>query len=199
MRQTWDEYFLGIAEAVSKRSKDPSTKCGAVIVRPDRTIAATGYNGFPRDIEDKPELLADREEKLKRVIHAEMNAILTAREPIKGYTLYTYPFLTCERCAVHVIQAGIVRVVAMPPNLEQIERWSHSLSLARKLYIEANVEVCESMPKENEPPKQQKEDKHCPCCGKDNYSYQPVNGHYETTCCHQTLASCCEGPVSVLP
>lgn len=191
MRQTWDEYFLGIAEAVSKRSKDPSTQCGAVIVRPDKTIAATGYNGFPRDIEDKPELLEDRDEKLKRIIHAEMNAILTSREPIKGYTLYTHPFLTCERCAVHVIQAGIIRVVAMPPNLAQIERWAHSFNLARKLYAEAKIEICEGKP--------QRQAEHCPCCGNPDYDYQPINGHYETTCCHQTLASCCEGPVSALP
>jgi dCMP deaminase len=43
----WDRYFLDIAEEVSKASKDPSTKVGAVIVRPDRTVASLGYNGLP--------------------------------------------------------------------------------------------------------------------------------------------------------
>lgn len=40
---------------------------------------------------------------------------------------------------------------------------------------------------------------HCPVCGSELYGVQPVNSHYETTCCRQTVASCCEGPVSTLP
>lgn len=140
-RLNWDEWFLGLAEYTASRSKDPSTKCGAVIVRPDRTIAALGYNGFPRGISDAEELLANREEKYKRVIHCEMNAILTAREPLPGYTLYVWPFLTCERCAVHVIQAGIKRVVAPEATTEQLARWADSFSLSLALFDEANVEV----------------------------------------------------------
>jgi deoxycytidylate deaminase len=35
-------------------SKDPSTKVGAVIVRPDLTVASIGYNGFPRGMSDDP-------------------------------------------------------------------------------------------------------------------------------------------------
>jgi dCMP deaminase len=137
-RQGWDEFYVGLAQYMSTRSKDPSTKCGAVIVRPDLTVAATGYNGFPRHIADRPELLADRTEKYKRVVHCEMNAILTAREPLEGYWLYVWPFVTCERCAVHVIQAGIRRVVA-PQSTEP--RWAESFALAQELYNEAGVQV----------------------------------------------------------
>jgi len=32
---SWQETFLAMAEIVAKRSKDPSTKVGAVIVSPD--------------------------------------------------------------------------------------------------------------------------------------------------------------------
>jgi dCMP deaminase len=81
----WDAYFIGIAREVSTASKDPSTKVGAVIVRPDWTVAAMGYNGFPRGIADTPERLNDRETKYALVTHAEVNAILTAREPLHGY------------------------------------------------------------------------------------------------------------------
>jgi dCMP deaminase len=136
----WDEKFLGLCEYIAKWSKDPSTKVGAVIVRPDRTIVSTGYNGFPRGIADKPELLASREEKYKRVIHAEVNAILTAREPLTGCTLYC-SLMTCERCAVIVIQAGIKRVVAQKMSIEQEERWGEALKLAHQLYAEAGVQV----------------------------------------------------------
>lgn len=77
-----------------------------------------------------------REAKLDRIIHAEMNAILFLKEPALGYTLYTSPFGPCNRCAVHVIQAGISRVVApgLPP-----ERWTESLDLSLKLFTEAGV------------------------------------------------------------
>jgi dCMP deaminase len=58
-----------------------------VIVRPDRTVSATGFNGFPRGIADTPERLNHRETKYALVAHAELNAILTAREPQHGYTI----------------------------------------------------------------------------------------------------------------
>lgn len=132
---------MSLAQFYAQRSRDPSTKCGAVIVRPDRTVAALGYNGFPRKIQDRLFLLENREEKYKRVVHCEMNAILAAREPLDGYTLYVWPFLTCERCAVHVIQSGISRVVAPPATKDQEGRWGSSFELAMSLYNEAGVEV----------------------------------------------------------
>jgi len=45
-RPGWDEYFLGIAEAVSARADCTRRRCGAVIVK-NRRIVATGYNGAP--------------------------------------------------------------------------------------------------------------------------------------------------------
>lgn len=139
----WDMRFLDLACYVSGWSKDPSTKTGAVIVRPDRTIASLGYNGFPRGTEDDETLYAHRETKYSRIVHCEMNAILSAREPVKGYTLYTYPFISCDRCAAHVIQAGIVRCVAPSPTKEQLTRWSDSFIRTRNLFAEACVELLE--------------------------------------------------------
>lgn len=135
----WDRYFLTVAEAVSSASKDPSTKVGAVIVRPDRTMASFGYNGFPRGIADTEERLNDRETKYGLVVHGEINAILTAREPLHGYTLYTWPFITCKNCALLVTQAGIKRAVApqLPEHLK--ERWADSVAAAARIYEEAGV------------------------------------------------------------
>lgn len=138
----WDKRFLELAKHIAQWSKDPSTRCGCVIVRPDRTIASLGYNGFPRGIEDKEEWLNNREEKYKRVIHGEMNALLNAREPLKGYTLYTYPGpCSCERCTVHIIQAGITRVVADNDDKIHAGRWGDSIKVAKELYKEAGVEL----------------------------------------------------------
>jgi dCMP deaminase len=139
----WDLRFIALAALVASWSKDPSTQTGAVITRPDKTIASVGYNGFARGCNDAQELYADRPTKYARIIHCEMNAILSAREPLQGFTLYTYPFLTCDRCSVHVIQAGIKRVVApvCPPHL--LERWADTFVRARACYTEAGVTIDE--------------------------------------------------------
>jgi dCMP deaminase len=140
-RPSWDEWWLSLAFKWSERSKDPSTKVGEIIVNGNREEVGEGYNGFPRGIEDKPELLNNREEKYRRVVHAEMNAILTARQPVRGCTLYVSVF-SCEGCAKHVIQAGIKRVVAPIPSVIHLERWGKSFDLAKELYDEAGVETC---------------------------------------------------------
>ena len=95
----WDERFFALADMVGSWSKDPSTKVGAVIIRPDRTIASVGYNGFPRGVYDGPEIYEDRPRKLLRTVHAEANAILSAREPLHGYTLYVTPLHPCANCS----------------------------------------------------------------------------------------------------
>lgn len=133
--------FTILAQHVSSWSKDPSTKTGCVIVRPDTTVAAVGYNGFPRTIKDRPEVLNNREEKYKRTIHCEMNAILSARERLDGYTLYNFPGQSCDRCAVHIIQSGIVKVVSPKIESEFTERWKEQARLAEELFAEAGVEV----------------------------------------------------------
>jgi dCMP deaminase len=139
----WDIRFLELAKFVSDWSKDPSTKTGAAIIRPDRTIASIGFNGFPRGMQDNEELYNNREIKYSRIVHCEMNAILSADESLKGYTLYTYPFASCDRCAVHVIQSGIERVVfpKLPDELK--ERWEDSLKKTLSYFNEVNLNVNE--------------------------------------------------------
>ena len=139
----WEKRFFEMAQLVSTWSKDPSTKVGAVIVRPDNTVASVGYNGFPKGMNDHPDLYADRDVKLSRIVHAEMNAILHAKEPLQGYTLYTWPVLTCDRCAVHVISAGIVRVCAPKASPELSERWHEQFKKAKEYYLEGKVIVTE--------------------------------------------------------
>jgi dCMP deaminase len=141
--ERWDTYFLQIAAVAARKSKDPSTQVGAVIVRPDRTIVSVGYNGFPRGVADTPERLNDRPTKYSLVVHAEMNAILSARESLNGYTLYTVPFMPCDRCFVHVIQAGIKRVVFHRANELQQERWGEAFQRVWNLAFEVNIQMVE--------------------------------------------------------
>ncbi len=68
--RAWDERFLALAEHIAGWSKDPSTKVGAVITRPDRTISSIGYNGLPRYVIDGEERLNHRKTKYEMTVHA---------------------------------------------------------------------------------------------------------------------------------
>ena len=48
----WTEYFLEIAEVVKLKSKDQSTQIGAVVVGEGNNVLSTGYNSFPRGLDD---------------------------------------------------------------------------------------------------------------------------------------------------
>jgi dCMP deaminase len=139
----WDYRFLDLCKQVSAWSKDPSTKVGAAIVRPDMTVASVGYNGFPRHLPDDEVLYSNREEKYSRIVHGEMNALLFTREAVQGYTLYTYPFMPCDRCFVTMLQAGITRFVSPQPTDEQLSRWGVAFDKTRKYAKEAGVSLIE--------------------------------------------------------
>ena len=110
MADKWDARFLEQAELIAGWSKDPSTGVGAVIVDPKNRVVSQGFNGFPRACADDADLLADRDEKLRRTLHAEQNALLFAHRSVEGCTVYvTHP--PCARCAAMLIQSGIKRVV----------------------------------------------------------------------------------------
>lgn len=135
----WDNRFLQLAELIGSWSKDPSTKSGAVIVRPDRTIASVGFNGFAKMMNDDPKFYADRDLKYSRVIHSEVNALIHSREPVEGFTLYTHPLMCCDRCVVQMIQAGITRFVYPEASMGALERWGKSFELSEEYMAEARV------------------------------------------------------------
>lgn len=136
-----DKRMLGLAQHISSWSKDPSTKVGCVIRKPDRSIAL-GINGFPSGIEDSEERWNDRDTKYKLVVHSEPNAIMNGGN-VRGGTLYTWPFSPCIRCAGLIIQAGITRVVAPPCPPDKLERWGKDLAESIALLREAGVEFNE--------------------------------------------------------
>lgn len=137
----WVERMLALAKHVAQWSKDPSTKVGAVLTDDQHRILGVGYNGFPRGVEDDLALYEDRTEKYARVVHAEMNAILNSHGSLEGATLYTWPFMPCDRCATFVIQAGIKHVMSLDTSEEAGQRWSESFDRAWDLFTEAGVKV----------------------------------------------------------
>jgi dCMP deaminase len=136
----WDERFLRLAETVASWSKDPSTKVGCVITRPDNTIASVGYNGFPRHVRDRPSDLEDRAKKYAMTVHAELNAVLNAHERLDGCTAYvTHP--PCSQCAAVLIQAGVAEVISRHPSEDLLRRWGEQLKLADTMLVEAGVHI----------------------------------------------------------
>ncbi len=139
----WDNRFLALAALVASWSKDTSTKVGACIVAPNRTVVSMGYNGFPRSMRDDDSLYTDREQKLSRVIHAEMNALLFApRIDLAGHTLYT-SLMPCDRCFVHMVQAGITRFVYPRAPESALERWREPFDRVRQYAAEMGIELVE--------------------------------------------------------
>lgn len=132
----WTKRFLDLATLVGSWSKDNSTKVGAVIVDERNRILSVGFNGFPRGIED---IVTDRDEKLRRTVHAEENALLFANSSVEGCTIYVthHP---CARCAAKLIQVGIKKII----YLNQLSVvWGQEVYSAKIMLKEAGI-VCSS-------------------------------------------------------
>ena len=152
----WDLRYIELARTVAQWSKDPSTKVGAVLVRPNNSVASTGFNGFPPGHDDSPELYADREYKYQHVIHAEVNALNFLRDglglkpedegqPALGFTVYT-SFPVCPDCMERLGEAGIARVAYPPINgvgksAEWLREWTNRSVAARMIANRYGIQV----------------------------------------------------------
>lgn len=127
-RLTWPQYAMTLARAAALRSEDPFVQVGAVVLRADRSVAATGYNGAPSGIELD---WSDRDARRQFVIHAETNALryVSAGEARGGLIAVTGT--PCSRCLLEVASHGI-RLVLYGSTLEHYDL-SESLSVADRL------------------------------------------------------------------
>lgn len=141
-------YYLDLADVVSKRCTCLRRHYGAVIVKNDEVIA-TGYTGAPRGrkncsdlgycLRQKMEIPRGERYELCRSVHAEANAIISAeREKMIGSTLYlsgreadTGEYIknssSCSMCKRLIINAGIERVVIRDSDEEyrviEVQDW----------------------------------------------------------------------------
>jgi len=141
-RPSWDDYFLGIADLVSRRSTCLRRRVGAVLVK-DKRMLATGYNGAPSRIahcseagclREKLKIPSGERHELCRGLHAEQNAFLQAAlygTSLKDAMLYstTQP---CIICAKMVVNAGIREIVI---------RGAYPDKMARGILKEAKIKV----------------------------------------------------------
>lgn len=132
MRPDWDDYFLLIAQAVSRRSTCLRRQYGAVIVK-DKKIISTGYNGSPRGEDNCDELGWCLRDKLNTphgadysnnctAVHAEMNAVIQADpKDLAGADIFIYgedakthelvDAAPCYLCRRLIVNARLRRVV----------------------------------------------------------------------------------------
>ncbi len=132
LRRDKTNYYLDLADVVSKRGTCLRRNYGAVIVKNDEVIS-TGYVGAPRGrkncsdlgycIRQKMDIPRGERYELCRSVHAEANAIISAeREKMIGSTIYlsgrevsTGEYIThsnsCSMCKRMIINAGIEKVI----------------------------------------------------------------------------------------
>lgn len=141
----WDEYFLKIAESVKLKSKDQRTQIGAVIVGKNNEIVSTGYNSFPRGINDNVEERQVRPEKYFWMVHGELNAILNAARigvSTNRCKLYLTCGIPCSNCGRAIINAGITEVYCkMEDTTKNREKWDEESSKTKQMFEEAGVEI----------------------------------------------------------
>ena len=131
-RTSKENYYLDIAQTVSKRSTCLRKRYGAIIVKND-VIISTGYNGAPRGrkncndlnycMRDAMNIPRGERYEMCRSVHAEANAIISAaRDQMLGATLYMAcedaktgepvpDTCSCMMCKRQVISAGIETVI----------------------------------------------------------------------------------------
>jgi len=99
--------MIELAKTIANRSKATRLKVGAVIVDSKNRVLSTGYNGTPYKTDNTCE---SEGVTLPHVLHAELNAILFAKQPLDNSTLYV-THSPCLHCAACIIQSGITKVV----------------------------------------------------------------------------------------
>ena len=143
-QRRWDDRYIGLAHHIAQWSKDPRAKVGAVIVNPALgRIVATGFNGFPSNVEDSVQRLADKDRKLTMTIHAEQNALLFAGREARQCDAYVIGKPICNVCAMLLIQSGVRRVVAARPKEGTASHWDRVGIEAVAMMREAGVAFVE--------------------------------------------------------
>ena len=142
VRPSWDDYFMEVAHAISKRATCGRGRSGCVIAA-NKQVLATGYVGAPAglphcdDVGHQMKKVVHEDgsvtEHCVRTVHAEQNAICQAAKkgvPIGGATLYCR-MTPCRVCAMLIINCGIKRVVC--------ERRYHAGAESEAMFEEAGV------------------------------------------------------------
>jgi dCMP deaminase len=140
----WKEYFRGIAHQLKLKSKDRYTQIGAVVVGSDNQIVSTGYNSFPRGINDIIDARQERPEKYYWFEHAERNSLYNAAligVSTKGCTMYLTCGIPCSDCARGIINSGIKKIVCERVGGAVGNLWDEHAKRSIEMFNEAGVKI----------------------------------------------------------
>ncbi len=98
--------YLDIAKASANMSKDPSTKVGCAIIRPDGSVASLGYNGFLKKSKDSF-MTYDKPMKYLLTLHAEVNAVLHCSDPDMSEHVMVVTHAPCFSCLMISLQSEV--------------------------------------------------------------------------------------------
>jgi dCMP deaminase len=138
----WDTRFMNLAREIGSWSKDRSRRVGCVVVGPNNEIRATGFNGFPRGVNDDREERHTRPTKYLWTEHAERNAIYNAARQgvsLSGCRMYV-PWFPCIDCARAIVQVGILELIAIKPDVDD-PQWGAGFHAAIELFEEVGLHV----------------------------------------------------------
>lgn len=141
-----DQFYLQQAYLMATQSPDTSNQNGACLLTAAKEEMSLACNEFQLDYTDEEieALLADRDEKLKYIEHAERNAIYSAvftGEEVYDSTLYC-PWAACHDCARAIVGTGIRELVVHRPRMNETPtRWVDSIKAAMALLEKAEVKV----------------------------------------------------------
>lgn len=132
-RLSWEKYALALAKTASLRSEDPYQKVGACALRHDKSVAGLGYNGAPKGINID---WSNRDERRKRVIHAEINCLANCKP--NEIWLIACTLLPCHSCLQSIATYNIKKIVYS----EVYQQDNLTLTLAKEFNIEL-IQICE--------------------------------------------------------
>ena len=145
---TWHDYFFSLINVIASKSKDTSTKVGCIIVSKDNVGISSGFNGFPKGVNDNIVERYERPAKYLWTEHAERNAIyFAARNGVKleGCKLYIN-WIPCVNCARAIIQSGIKEVIVNGDseeynNKELQKRWEDEQKISITMFEESGIKL----------------------------------------------------------
>lgn len=144
----WHKYYFSMVDLVASKSKDLRTKVGCIIVGPDKDIRSTGYNGFPRGVNDNIQERLEAPAKYMWTEHAERNALYNALRSgtsVKDCYMFMRAF-PCADCSRGIIQSGIKYLVIAAETLDEQckywkDRWEESIKCSTSMLKEAGISI----------------------------------------------------------
>lgn len=138
----WDQYFMLQAMLASFKSKDPSTKVGAVFVDKNHHQISMGYNGFIAGFNESQlpwgndQNVPLEDQKYAYVVHAESNAILHSSQCLEGTSAYITLF-PCHECAKLLASIKVKEIIYLNESSKNLDSQKIAVNIFKMAAIKS--------------------------------------------------------------